>query len=293
MKFIIKNLNALKYGVIWRLPQIRDYFHKKDFNKRFVNYKKSTPCFRSINIETTNMCTKRCSFCYFGNVEHLPSKNLMPKDMFEKIIKELVDMDFKGRISLYEINEPLIDPRIFEFIEYVRKELPDCFQMIQTNGDLLNEETLNILFESGLDKLIINAYNNKNLLKIKKLLSNYNYNGKNIVMYDKTKKYVHKMYTSRAGNIDQYKKKVKKNYCELVYVQMIVKSNGDVVSCVNDMWSKQIIGNLNENTVPEIWFGNKFEQLRRELDLGNRSCSALCNQCDYVGAGGYLKQTKR
>ena len=293
MKLLLKNLTALKYEIIWRFPQIRDKIHRWDFNKRFPAYKKNSPTFRAINIETTNTCTKSCSFCYFGNIENKPPRKLMDEELFNKIVQELVDMKFKGRISLYEINEPMIDPRIFDFTKLIREKLPDSFQMIQSNGDLLNHEKIEKLFEAGLDKLIINAYNKKNLEKITAMLDSFDYKGRNIVMYDKTKPYVKRMYTSRAGNIEEFKKKIKKEPCELVYVQMIVKSNGEVVSCVNDMWSKQIMGNLNDNTVSEIWFGEKFEFLRKNLEKGNRDCSNLCKQCDYAGAGGYLKQYKR
>jgi radical SAM protein with 4Fe4S-binding SPASM domain len=293
-KLIIKNLNALKYGIIWRFPALRDLYHKIDFHLwRFPKFKKSTPLFKHLNIETTNICTKRCSFCYFGNLSEMPKRELMSEELFKKIIGELIKIEFKGRISLYEINEPLTDPRIFDFIAYIKKKMPNVFQLLSTNGDLLTNEKLDKLFYSGLDKIIINAYTKKDLEKIKKLLKNYNYKGNSIILYDKTKKYVTKIWTSRGGSIKKYKKDVSQKTCELIYVQMIVKSDGEVVSCVNDMWRKQVMGNLNDASIEEVWFGEKFEKLRKELEKGNRKHSILCSQCDYVGAGGYLKQYKR
>ena len=88
-------------------------------------------------------------------------------NLFSKIIKDLKEINFNNRLSLYNNNEPLLDKRIFEMIEICRKELPNCFIEIKTNARSLTFEKLLQLFNSGLDYLYINDYVDESSFKSK------------------------------------------------------------------------------------------------------------------------------
>ena len=45
----------------------------------------------------------------------------MTDEVFTKIVDALVPYDYKGRFSLFHINEPLLDTRLEEKIQYTRK----------------------------------------------------------------------------------------------------------------------------------------------------------------------------
>ena len=43
------------------------------------------------------------------------------------------------------------------------------------------------------------------------------------------------------------------------------------------------MGNMNNSTVSEIWFGKEFSELRENLLAGDRSGVRTCRQCDFIG----------
>ena len=96
-------------------------------------------------------------------------------------------------------------------------------------------------------------------------------------------------WSGRAGNVKNYGGPPIKGFCERVFVQIYVKPSGIVSSCVNDFYDTNIMGDVNESTLQDIWFGSRFETLRRNLIKKDRSCSELCANCDYQGYNGYFR----
>lgn len=277
--------------IIDLLKQIRKFKRKLFFVVfRCPKYKfLPTPLFQHVNIQTNNRCTRRCHFCYYGIIKELPPLELMSEYLFKKIINELVELNFKGRISLYELNEPMTDERIYKFLSYIRKKLPRVFQLIVSNGDLLNRDKAENLFDSGLDELWVNCYLegvvNRNV-DLVEYLRNKNHKAKIIRNYKATE------WDSRAGNIKKYYRKAKEASCELIYKQIIIKPSGKISSCVNDFFDINVMGNANNQTMKEIWFGNNFEKLRRQLINKKRQNIELCSKCDYAGYDGFINKIK-
>ena len=77
---------------------------------------------------------------------------------------ELKNYNYKGTIRYSGFVEPLLDKNIFNLIKMARNYLPDCNIEIVTNGDPLNLERLKRLFTSGLNKILISAYDGKKKL---------------------------------------------------------------------------------------------------------------------------------
>jgi len=71
----------------------------------------------------------------------------MPVDLFYKIVDDLCEMNFKGKILPYNRNEPLTDPFIFDRLKYIRKKLPKATIYFSTNGVLLDKEKIENLLE--------------------------------------------------------------------------------------------------------------------------------------------------
>ena len=107
------------------------------------------PLFRNIQIQTIFGCNLKCSFCPNSYIEQ--KIKLMDKELFKKIINELSELNFKGRLSPYLMNEPLMDERLIDLISYSRTKLPSAKIRINSNGLLLSEDKIFQLFNSGLD----------------------------------------------------------------------------------------------------------------------------------------------
>ena len=210
--------------------------------------------------------------------------------LFEKIINNLSEIKFEGRLSLYNNSEALLDERIFEFISLARKKLPYALLEIKTNGILLNEKNFIELYNSGLDKLCINDYTpsgklSKRISKLKtKILSTERFRKtNNLEIYGRLN---NEVLGSRAGNSPN--KKITKNPlanqpCFRPAEMMTITPEGNVSVCSEDQYCEFNMGNLITSNVEELWYSDKWSKLRKELMHGSRATKKLCSQCDYRG----------
>jgi len=70
--------------------------------------------------------------------------------------------------------------------------------------------------------------------------------------------------------------------CSTPWLKMSITWDGDVVPCCNDYDKKYVLGNVNNNTLSEIWNGDKIKDLRREL-RANVVRNELCRNCRSLG----------
>lgn len=130
----------------------------------------------SIAIETLNRCNGKCPFCPVNAETEQRPYAKMPETLFQKIIDELKELNYSGRLALFNNNEPYLDGRIINFMKYAREALPKVYLYVYTNGTVL---TLDKYKESMkyLDELYIDNYSDNNELlptvqKIKRYIEN-------------------------------------------------------------------------------------------------------------------------
>ena len=76
--------------------------------------------------------------------------------------------------------------------------------------------------------------------------------------------------------------------CKHPWMSMTIKSNADVVMCMEDYNNEIILGNAKENSLYDIWNGEKYNEFRKNhYDLAKGiKCT---KECDMHLAGEYLK----
>jgi 8-amino-3,8-dideoxy-alpha-D-manno-octulosonate transaminase len=199
----------------------------------------------------------------------------MTQETYRKIIDELAELKFQGRLSPHSYGEPLLDKRLPELVEYAKKKIPYCYLDIYTNGDYLDENLLKVLISKGADHFFITNYDDEEKPVLNMLANKYPFH---IALRS------HKDFEKidRAGGI--YKKGLKLNApCLRPSSQLIIHWNGDVVLCCQDFYGKYCFGNINRNSLQEIWSSAYFTQCRTELSRGNRSCMTICEYCEDDG----------
>ncbi len=95
-------------------------------------------------------------------------------------------------------------------------------------------------------------------------------------------------FLDRCGKVEIAKNKLITNIdakvvgCKLnrPYERCCIYANGNVVICSQDWDQEVILGNINENTIEEIWNGKKAKMIRK-IVLGERKCPTnfLCKRC--------------
>jgi len=234
----------------------------------------------TLTIETHNLCNRKCWFCKFGLSEVREKSVLMGWELIRRIVQNLKDFNFSGRLSWYRINEPLLDKRIEQIIEYSRKELPKSYLSLVTNGDLLTKEKLNVLFDSGLDSVGVSVYDEIAFEKFQDISFS------RCILLDRRPKNETKFVESRGGNIPlPDSNHFQDKNCMRPSSMMNVTANGDVVLCSADFFSEVKVGSLRNQRIEDLWQSEVFKRYRTVLSCIGRSSLRLCSNCTYHGGG--------
>ncbi|NJN46773.1 MAG: hypothetical protein HC808_10170 [Candidatus Competibacteraceae bacterium] len=242
------------------------------YYRKYFEWGLPTRRFVQVNIETNTVCNRTCHFCLYGIKDEVPA-NPMSAGLFFKIIDQLAEMKFVGRISLFSTNEPLTDKRIYEFIRYASLMLPSSCHSLVSNGDLLNRERLDRLFDSGLDLLLINSYDEEALKQNRELVEYARSQHPDKILH--TDRTVYTDWVSRAGHIEQYGKTLDQGYCDLPNYALYINPKGHVLSCCHDFDSQNQMGDLTRQSVKEAWYGQQFPR----SENGSTKATVACRSC--------------
>ena len=256
----------------------------EELNQEVKQLYKNLKMFNHIEIETINRCNGVCDFCPVNVNKDKRKFSLMEENLFYKIISELEDLEYSGKLALFSNNEPFLDKRIIEFHRYARMHLPNARMHLCTNGTKLSlDEFIEIM--KYLDELIIDNYNQqlKVISPVKKIVEYCNEHSelKNKVTVVLRKPY--EVLTSRGGDAPNVHKmeKYPEASCMLPFKQIIVRPSGMISLCCNDALGKVTLGDLNKDNIKDIWFGEKFKEIRGKLLLGRKNIER-CRYCDTV-----------
>lgn len=70
--------------------------------------------------------------------------------------------------------------------------------------------------------------------------------------------------------------------CSYPFYVMAVNFNGSVSLCGNDWSHSTIVGNLNNESILEVWNGEKLYNFRKMLLTGKRKLNRACGDCYYL-----------
>ncbi len=124
----------------------------------------------SIQIELTEGCNRRCSFCGIHSIYREKSDvgyKFMSVDTAREIAKDLASWLPKIRIEFALQGEPLLNKNYMEIFRIFRAEFPKCQIMVTTNTDPLrkgtgfNLEKIKSLFLNGVNILVCDYYGEK------------------------------------------------------------------------------------------------------------------------------------
>lgn len=234
------------------------------------------PVFVSLVIQTNSRCNLKCPFCFYGQDREYGGGAIMETSVIHKIFDDLADMDYTGRLSLYNMNEPLTDHRIIDLLKAAKEQLPACCHTLSTNGVLLTQPLLDELL-IYLDRLRINCYSS---------VPDLNYSDHKIDYCDK-RRFRSAAENNRGGNLKNLPavKGPATGPCANPFAQMVIMPPGKVVLCCSDGYQRVILGDVKYQSVSDIWNGSAFTAVRDALVARKRNRMALCRNCSISGGG--------
>ena len=272
-----------------------------------------------IEIQTTTFCNAGCIICPHEYVSTIIPQDIMSRDLFLKILREIGEKDLL--LIPYLNAEPFLDPLFFERLEQIRDSCKYVRVEISTNVSMLTPERIEQLSKYFIEDFRLSVFgftpetHAKMMpgLKWEKIKSNLDY----LVNHQKFRKNVGQLnlvmiyfpavteqdislarayckknglklnlwgFLDRAGNVPNYSNNIsKENISGCSQNRPIerfhVSFDGKVILCCQDWKKEYILGDLNKNSIAEIWNSEEYREIREKIYNGMRSAPEICRRC--------------
>ena len=257
------------------------------------NWLGDIPPFTNLELNICGVCNRKCFFCPKADRKLFPNKKeFMSFEFYEALMKDLVGVNFKGRLSFCGLSEPFIHKGLQKLVEITKRYCPNCFLDILTNGDFLTVKNTRELFEAGLDNIKVSMYDGpEQIPHFKKIQQECGLSNEQFVIrerYLSAEQNFGLTINNRGGsvNLEQYSivplKEPLKKSCYYPFHKLIIDYDGDVMICPCDWEKKLVVGNLHEKNIFEIWDSDIMKEVRLRLINKDRS-KVPCTQCDIDG----------
>lgn len=269
-----------------------------------------------IEIQFHNKCNSYCLICPYKDMNY--DYENMSDELFDKFLNE-IDETKLVRLIPYLNNEPFLDSHYLDKIEKIRDRFNKVEIEISSNVSLIKESDLERLKRLNITELRLSVFgfskdcykkmmpglNHDITFKKLKIISDYMKDSStivSIVMIDNGEipeiefnhmrelcdnlgfKFERWGFLDRSNNV-KYKSNNINNpkvvSCEQnrPLERMHILSDGRVIMCCQD-WSHSIVlGNINNNTIKEIWNSKKYNDIRESLYDKNKESPKICKHC--------------
>jgi len=225
----------------------------------------------------------------------------MSDELFHKIIKEGKEMGVYS-YSPFMNGEPFVFPRIWEWLDYMQEERVSV--ALYTNGQLIDVERIAKYKNIRYLNFSINAATPETHKRIMRgpdfetVKQNYNKafalcpfmvrasfvttedNVKEIPAFKKMfrKTEITGFANWTGARKDKLARTGKKVPCWVLFHQMFILWDGRVVPCCMDFDAKQVMGDINKQSVREVWEGSNW---MRKMHANYDFSTPVCKNCNY------------
>ena len=261
-----------------------------------------------VQIEATNICNAKCVFCPRDEMHR--RQGIMSLDLFKKIVDECAELAIT-HVRMHNYGEAFVDRKLVEKVRYAKQKGIREVGMI-SNGSLITEPVARGMIEAGLDAINISVdasgkevfeatriglkydkviANIERLLRLRgesgkrrpKLILSFvrqNNSADEQAFIEHWRSIADKIHVTDLHNwAGTLNSESDVNYpCYRPWLTFTVLWDGRVSLCCADFDGRTILGNLNTQTISEIWNAEAYRNVRREhLESGGPD---ICRACD-------------
>lgn len=268
---------------------VLDACHNGTMAEKLLN---PLPFPRMVDMELCNVCNFKCKMCPIGQGVVKRKKGFMTGNVFYKILNELAE--YKTPVRFIRWGEPTLHPELYHWIKKVKEKGLLCH--INTNGFLLDADRI---CETGLDSIKFSFqggnkveyeiwrgidYYDELCRKIKFLstLPNRPFIIAGTTLTENENNFfvipgADRMWIGRTKDLTRRPEEY--GECPEVFDKLSVNFDGTVSACCSDFDNEMLIGDTEEQTLKEIWEGEKLDYYRRELADYRHSELPRCKFC--------------
>lgn len=282
-----------------------------------------------LNIEPTNACNAKCSYCPNGEVAKNQGISFLKIDDFKKIINQIKSHKLI-MLNFHKDGEPLLHKKLPDMVAYAKEKNAAEVIHLNTNGIMINTKIGRGIIERGIDDITVSVDAAKEITyqKIKGItgLDKLNENIEKAINYrDKIKSSTkirvkimefddvcpeeidifYEKWSSIAdevqvtgihnwsGSIDVNVTDEKASHrypCALLWYMLAINSNGKVSICNVDWDYSGVVGNIHSQDIKNIWNSESIKNIRRAHLNGEWDCPQVCRECVVWVSVGDMKE---
>ena len=263
----------------------------------------------SVQIEFTEGCNLRCSFCGLQGIREPGVKDykMMSVDTITTLGRAVNKWGSRLEIAMH--GEPTMHSDFIGMVRHLRNTATRCQIMMTSNGGgLLSdiEGTIRALFDAGLDILALDEYDGVKIVsKVRAVLAQERMRDVRVYEYPRdpegnphrrnprsglpfvtlmadpstTKSAKTPSLTNHCGAAFPLSEAQAGKRCHRPFREMSVRWDGSVAICCNDWRGTYKCGNINEDGVEEVWQSAAMDAARRKLYRGEPDFGP-CQGCD-------------
>ncbi|MGB0953127.1 MAG: radical SAM/SPASM domain-containing protein [Planctomycetota bacterium] len=271
-----------------------------------------------LQVQTFSRCNAACSMCPWPQTKKELDQGRMKESTFRALLEQCRGNGLE-RMSLFLHNEPLLDVRLAAWTRMAREALPHTELTLYTNGWLLTPDKALELAEAGIDEInvsvlaadeaLVEEYSpGTPLAKILGYLETMSlwmergqfpdlrlsvaaldlpgvaasfapfedrWKGRGLPIY-------YAPVSNRAGNCDWGEGAgATRVVCQRPFTKAYVLYDGRLVLCNCDWRREEVLGNIRETPLQELWQGPAYQEMRAKLLRQDLDPDFLCTACDY------------
>lgn len=253
-----------------------------------------------LQVETTNICNANCIFCPHHKFKEFGT---MSDELYEKIVREASELPKLQLFIPMLTGEPLCDKKFVERLKFARERMPWISIEIYTNGTLLTPEIIDKL--KGITDLHISLSLNAitpetrkqmmglddywDVIKSMKYMESVGLPYRTTMVAHPQIRELEIQTFIKAGGLaiqsqswcgEQYPYERRRwTSCPRALNFMTVRYTGDVCLCCFDPFGKVTFGNLNNQTIEEIWKSQRHREYQERHKIGKGNECGLCYAC--------------
>jgi radical SAM protein with 4Fe4S-binding SPASM domain len=212
----------------------------------------------------------------------MPTKNIID------LLDQAAALGFEGLVSFFYYSEPFADERALVLGEYARERGMKPYA--HTNGDYFrNNPAILRAADNLFEYIVVGIYDyldNKQLNAEKKFWKDkfrvtdlrFSTIGK-VSAKSAVSNGIPKAHAPSDSRFIIPDLTYENGPCSQPTMRMIIRHDGRMVNCCEDIHGSFNSGNVHKNSIEELWFSDEHQKIVKNLLAGNRQKYALCKRC--------------
>lgn len=266
---------------------------------------------KSILIETYSLCQGECKFCPYKELRISKEQTMLTTEKLLELLCE-ISQHKVSRLTLFNNNEPLLDKRIYEFVKVSHEMMPNVEIGLSSNGRAITKDVLDRLIGSNLSILyisipcvdredyknvmgvypdslfkLLDSIEDEKLLKMVRIavpITKYLNEDALMQKFKQFKVCIWNLEYKASWGIGKKINEVAREdsiagLCDRPMDQAVISSNGDVLICCRDWQSQNVVGNVYNSSLFDIWHSEPMQKIQNLISQGKYSEIECCKDC--------------